>query len=77
MDPIREQIEMMTRRHFFGRTTGMGLGSVALASLLAETGHAGGTRRPGQARGSRSRPSAAFRACLISPPRRSGRSTCT
>jgi hypothetical protein len=41
MDPIREQIEMMTRRHFFGRTTGIGLGSVALASLLAEAGHAG------------------------------------
>lgn len=43
MDPIREQIEMMTRRHFFGRTTGIGLGSVALASLLAEAGHAGRT----------------------------------
>ena len=42
MDPIREQIELMTRRHFFGRTTGLGLGSVALASLLAETGLAGG-----------------------------------
>jgi len=38
MDPIREQIDLMTRRHFFGRTTGIGLGSVALASLLAETG---------------------------------------
>ena len=42
MDPIREQIELMTRRHFFGRTTGIGLGSVALASLLAETGQAAG-----------------------------------
>ena len=35
MDPIREQIERMTRRHFFGRT-GLGLGTAALASLLAE-----------------------------------------
>ena len=34
MDPIREQIELMTRRHFFGRT-GLGLGTAALASLLA------------------------------------------
>src|SRR5271157_4652566 len=42
MDPIREQIELMTRRHFFGRTRGIGLGSVALASLLAETGLAAG-----------------------------------
>ncbi len=42
MDPIREQIELMTRQHFFGRTTGIGLGSVALASLLAEAGRAGG-----------------------------------
>lgn len=40
MDPIREQLEMMTRRHFFGRTAGLGLGSMALASLLAENGHA-------------------------------------
>jgi hypothetical protein len=34
MDPIRERIEQMTRRHFFGRTAGIGLGSAALASLL-------------------------------------------
>ncbi|MGC8639162.1 MAG: DUF1501 domain-containing protein, partial [Isosphaeraceae bacterium] len=40
MDPIREQFEMMTRRHFFGRTAGLGLGSMALASLLAEDGRA-------------------------------------
>ena len=31
MDPIREQIELMTRRHFFGRT-GLSLGSAALAA---------------------------------------------
>ena len=47
MDPIREQIDLMTRRHFFGRTAGIGLGSVALASLLAETGLAAGNRRRG------------------------------
>ncbi len=35
MDPIREKIEWMTRRHFFGRT-GLGLGTAALTSLLAE-----------------------------------------
>ncbi len=56
MDPIREQIDRMTRRHFFGRTTGIGLGSVALASLLAETGLTAGIAdlakpRPGAAIG--------------------------
>src|SRR5262245_37189807 len=35
MDPIREQIDLMTRRHFFGRT-GVGLGTAALAGLLAD-----------------------------------------
>src|SRR5215470_11637233 len=35
MDPIREQMEHMTRRHFFGRT-GLSLGTAALASLLGE-----------------------------------------
>ena len=35
MDPIREQIDVMTRRHFFGRT-GVSLGSAALAGLLAD-----------------------------------------
>src|SRR5690348_17044224 len=54
MDPIREQIELMTRRHFFGRTAGIGLGSVALASLLGEAGRAGGIAdqvKPGAAAG--------------------------
>ena len=36
MDPIREQIERMTRRHFFGRA-GLGLGTAALSTLLAES----------------------------------------
>ena len=35
MDPIREQIDVLTRRHFFGRT-GLGLGTAALADLLAD-----------------------------------------
>jgi Protein of unknown function (DUF1501) len=35
MDPIREQIDVMTRRHFFGRA-GVGLGTAALAGLLAD-----------------------------------------
>src|SRR6185312_10050189 len=35
MDPIREQIDVMTRRHFFGRT-GVSLGGAALASLLVD-----------------------------------------
>ncbi len=37
MDPIREQIDVMTRRHFFGRA-GLGLGSAALASLIGSEG---------------------------------------
>ncbi len=33
MDPIRDRIELMTRRHFFGRS-GLSIGAAALASLL-------------------------------------------
>jgi hypothetical protein len=33
MDPIREHVEIMTRRHFFGRNA-MAVGAAALASLL-------------------------------------------
>jgi Protein of unknown function (DUF1501) len=42
MDPIRAQLEHMTRRHFFGRTS-LSLGTAALASLLSEErpAHAG------------------------------------
>ena len=36
MDPIREHIEQLTRRHFFGRT-GLGLGTAALSTLLARS----------------------------------------
>ncbi|HEY8506098.1 MAG TPA: DUF1501 domain-containing protein [Gemmataceae bacterium] len=35
MDPIREHIRAITRRHFFGRGA-LGLGAAALASLLSE-----------------------------------------
>lgn len=47
MDPIRERIELLTRRHFFGRT-GVSLGSAALASLLSSaTARADATRDGG------------------------------
>jgi Protein of unknown function (DUF1501) len=36
MDPIRQHIKQLTRRHFFGRT-GLSLGSAALVSLLGES----------------------------------------
>ena len=75
MDPIREQIDVMTRRHFFGRT-GVGLGTAALASLLAESAAlAARHRRPAERR--RRRRPAACPVCPISRPRRSGRSTCS
>jgi hypothetical protein len=35
MDPIRQHLQSITRRHFFGRTA-LGLGTAALASLTAE-----------------------------------------
>lgn len=40
MNPVRDTLEQMTRRHFFGRGA-MGLGAAALASLDARS------RRPG------------------------------
>ncbi|HZW29350.1 MAG TPA: DUF1501 domain-containing protein [Isosphaeraceae bacterium] len=46
MDPIRDQIEQMTRRHFFGRT-GLSLGTAALASLLGEHARGGGATPSG------------------------------
>ena len=73
MNPIREQIELMTRRHFFGRT-GLSLGTAALSTL------AGARTRTAQAahgaRLERPRP-AACPGCPISRPRPSGRSICT
>jgi hypothetical protein len=42
MGPIHEQIEWMTRRHFFGRA-GLGLGTAALSTLLAENARAEAT----------------------------------
>ncbi len=35
MDPIHEQMQLITRRHFFGRSA-LGLGTAALASLLPD-----------------------------------------
>jgi hypothetical protein len=40
MDPIREHIERMTRRHFFA-CTGLSLGTAALSTLLAGDSHGG------------------------------------
>lgn len=40
MDPIREHIDLMTRRHFFGRS-GLAIGGAALTSLLPGAVHAG------------------------------------
>jgi hypothetical protein len=44
MHPIDEHIQMLTRRHFFGRTA-LGLGAAALASLTAQ--HAGAATATG------------------------------
>ena len=35
MDPIRDHIDVSTRRHFFGRLGALSLGSAALADLLS------------------------------------------
>jgi hypothetical protein len=45
MDPIHEQLQLMTRRHFFGRSA-LGLGTAALASLLGERARASGEASP-------------------------------
>ena len=67
----------LNRRHFFSRTS-LGLGSMALASLLGEGGRAGAggclaAGRPGDRPGV---PGRALRR-LTSRPRRSGSSTCS
>jgi Protein of unknown function (DUF1501) len=48
MEPLAEQLQLMTRRHFFGRAS-TGLGTIALASLLNGSLHAdaGGPNRSG------------------------------
>jgi len=40
MDPIREHIDVETRRHFFGRAGVLGLGGLALTDLLSRTARA-------------------------------------
>ena len=48
MNPIREQLELLMRRHFFGRT-GLSLGTAALSTLLAaHARRAGGGIRRGR-----------------------------
>ena len=76
MDPIREQIDVLTRRHFFGRA-GIGLGSAALASLLAEGGAGERTPRRRGRPEQLCRPRADYRGCPISPPRPSEQFICS
>ncbi len=75
MDPIREQIERLTRRHFFGRT-GLGLGTAALSTLLAENARSDDNahRRP---RPAAPRRTGGLPGCRIFRPRPSGRSICS
>src|SRR5690348_18052133 len=40
MDPVREHIQLITRRHFF-RAGAMGLGGAALATLMSQEANAG------------------------------------
>ncbi len=49
MNPIREQLDLLTRRHFFGRT-GLSLGSAALATLLGQSGQSARRRARERAR---------------------------
>ena len=44
MDPIRERINLETRRSFFGRAGVLGVGAMALADLMAREGIAVNTR---------------------------------
>ena len=48
MDPIRERIERLTRRHFFGRA-GLSLGTAALSTLMAEAARSDTTPTGGSA----------------------------
>jgi hypothetical protein len=45
MDPIHDRMQLMTRRHFFGRSA-LGLGTAALASLLPERASAAEATSP-------------------------------
>ena len=71
MNPIREQIDLMTRRHFFGRT-GLSLGTAALSTLLARN-----ARSDDSPAAASDRDWWFARACLISRPRPGGPSTST
>ncbi|APW62022.1 DUF1501 domain-containing protein [Paludisphaera borealis] len=46
MDPIREHIDVSTRRHFFGRVGGLSLGSAALVDMLAKAGVGADAAKP-------------------------------
>ena len=45
MDPLVELGQHLTRRQFLGRTSGLGLGAMALASLLGRPAAAAGDGR--------------------------------
>src|SRR4051812_2377707 len=49
MDPLRDCCQTVTRRHFL-RDCGVGLGKIALASLLAKEASADDSKRPLAAR---------------------------
>src|SRR5262245_29230832 len=49
MNPLIEQHQLLTRRHFF-RRTGLGVGTAALATLLSESGYASQEPQTGDAK---------------------------
>ena len=71
MNPIREQIDLLTRRHFFGRT-GLSLGTRGALDLAAQ--NAQSAMAQGQAT---ERAPAVCPGCLISRRRPGGRFTFT
>ena len=69
----------LNRRHFFSRTS-LGLGSMALASLLGEGGRAGEAAGADVSRRNAQAIDPAYRGVLAAPhfrPRRSGSSICS
>ena len=75
MDPIRERIERLTRRHFFGRT-GLSLGTAALSTLMAEAARSDTKPLPAALPPQPRRP-AACPGCRTFLPRPSEPSICT
>ena len=78
MDPIHEQIDRMTRRHFFGRTTGMSLGNGRSRQLACRRKPGGRSSQRGNDRHGRHRleKPVACPDCRTSRPRRGEPSIC-